>query len=205
MLKSSISQRHRDPAGPTVPNIKGAESLSLAELAAALHRGRDKGARGQGSARGHGRRHVHDHQHRRCDAGSPISIPGSRAFVHWPDRRRPGWSATELTSGLNRVGWPPIGLIRSSARGRRPGLDLPRRCGRNSHRPSPRPPLVERRLVRISASNPGPILTSRQLSQVARAFVGDMAAGVDELLKGVAVVPLIHIHCSRHGPVPEPE
>ena len=24
-------------------------------------------------------------------------------------------------------------------------------------------------------------------------------------LKGVAVVPLIHIHCSRHGPVPEPE
>ena len=46
-------------------------------------RGRDNGARGQGSARGHGRRHVHDHQHRRvrCRRGQPDSQSGESGIL----------------------------------------------------------------------------------------------------------------------------
>ena len=36
-------------------------------------------------------------------------------------------------------------------------------------------------------------------------FVADLTTGVDELLQGVAVVPLVDIHRSGHGAIPEPE
>jgi hypothetical protein len=36
-------------------------------------------------------------------------------------------------------------------------------------------------------------------------LVVDVTAGIDELLEGVSVVPLIHIHRSRDATVPQPE
>ena len=36
-------------------------------------------------------------------------------------------------------------------------------------------------------------------------FIADLTTGVDELLEGVAVVPLVDVHRSRHGTILEPE
>jgi hypothetical protein len=36
-------------------------------------------------------------------------------------------------------------------------------------------------------------------------LVVDVTAGIDELLEGVSVVPLIHIHRSRHGTISQPK
>ena len=108
VLKSSINLgiATATPRGLIVPNIKGAESLSLAELAAALTEvvARAREGKAQPADMAGGTFTITNIGVFGVDAG-PILNPGSRAscaLARSPGGR--GWSATELTSGSNRVG-----------------------------------------------------------------------------------------------------
>ena len=73
------------PRGLVVPNIKDAGRMSLAELAGALAELTATARDGKTLARGHVRRHDHDHQRRACSASTPArrsSTRGSRRS--WP-------------------------------------------------------------------------------------------------------------------------
>ena len=103
----SISDRHRDAARLIVPNIKGAESLSLTELAAALTDvvATARARRAQPTDMAGGTFTITNIGVFGVDAGSPILHRRSRASCALArSLGGRGWSATELTSGSNRVG-----------------------------------------------------------------------------------------------------
>ncbi len=150
VLKSSINLgiATATPRGLLVPNIKGAESLSLVELAAALQEVVTTAREGktQPADMAGGTFSITNIGVFGVDAGTPILNPGeSGILVRRPDHS-PALGGRRWIRGADRtaLGDHAVGLLRPSARRRRPGLDLPRRRRRHPQRPGPRPPLLTR-------------------------------------------------------------